>query len=92
MKEGEKMENDVDRRFPYRYCRRFGQIAVELGFITIKQLKEGLIEQINDDIAHRPHRLLSEILFEKGWITNRQILEVLYELSTIEKELSHLRK
>jgi hypothetical protein len=82
----------IEQSSPYKYCPRFGQIAVELGFITMKQLKEGLIEQVNDDIAHRPHRLLSEILFDKGWITNRQILEVLHELSKVEGELRHLKK
>ncbi len=84
------MINDMDRRFPYRYCPRFGQIAVQLGFITVKQLKESLADQVNNNIAHKPHRLLSEILFEKRWITNKQILEVLNKLSKDEKELNNI--
>ncbi len=86
------MEDNVDKRLPYKYCPRFGQIAVELGFITMEQLKEGLSEQANDNITHKPHRLLSEILFEKGWITNRQILKVLDELSRVEKDLKDFTK
>ena len=81
------MGDEMFRGRPYKYCPRFGQLAVKLGFITADQLKEGLAEQANDDIVHKPHRLLSEILFERGWITNRQILKVLEELSKIEKDL-----
>ncbi len=85
------MGNEIDKRRPYKYCPRFGQLAVELGFITMEQLKEGLAEQANDNITHKPHRLLSEILFEKGWITNKQILKVLDELSKVEKELKDFK-
>lgn len=84
------MENDHNIRSLYRYCPRFGQIAVEMGFITKEQIKEGLAEQVNDDYAHKPHKLLSEILFGKGWITNKQILKVLSELSRVEKELEDI--
>ena len=86
------MENNYKTRSSYKYCPRFGQIALELGFITKEQLKEGLAEQIDEDISHKPHRLLSEILSEKGWITNKQILIVLTELSRVEKELRDIKK
>lgn len=51
---------------------RFGTLAVELGYISAEQLKTALIEQVEDDLAERPHRLLGTILYEKGWITFRQ--------------------
>ena len=61
------------------YCRRFGQAAVERGFITPEQLKEALTEQVDDDLANRQHRLLGDILFEKNWMTAKQIESVLNE-------------
>jgi len=63
------------------YCSRFGQIAVEKGFITIEQLKTALSEQVDDDVANRRHRLIGTILFERDWITGQQIDIVLTELS-----------
>lgn len=65
--------------FTMEYCKRFGQIAVERGFLTPGQLKEALAEQVDDDLARRHHRLLGEILFEKNWMTANQIESVLDE-------------
>ena len=64
-------------RFTMDYCRRFGQVAVERGFITPERLKEALGEQVDDDLANRRHRLLGEILFERNWMTVDQIESVL---------------
>jgi len=33
-------------------------IAVSRGYVTPKQLKEALAEQVDDDLAYRPHQLL----------------------------------
>jgi hypothetical protein len=62
------------------YCARFASIAVEKGFITAEQAKAALAEQLGNDLAHKGHRLVGQILFEKGWITPRQIDLVLKEL------------
>jgi|GEM_PF-4503021 len=59
---------------------RFGTIAVESGYITPDQLKKALIEQVEDDLADRPHRVLGAILYENGWITFRQQEEILDRL------------
>ncbi len=74
------MENDVDKGLSRKYCPRFGKIAVDKGFITAKQLQEAIIEQINDDLANRPHRFVGKIFFEKDWMTYVQIEIVLSEL------------
>jgi len=63
-----------------KYCARFASIAVEKGFITAEQAKVALAEQLDDDLAHKKHRLVGHILFEKVWITPRQIDLVLNEL------------
>jgi transcriptional/translational regulatory protein YebC/TACO1 len=62
------------------WCRRFGGIAVEKGFVTEQQVKEALAEQEADDVRKRPHRLIGEILFHRNWMTWEQIDEVLKEL------------
>ncbi len=81
------MENDVYKRLSKKYCPQFGKIAVDMGFVTAKQLNEALVEQVEDNIVNRPHRLIGSIFFERGWITDKQIDIVLHELFE-EKELS----
>lgn len=66
-------------QFTVDYCRRFGQVAVERGYITPEQLKEALSEQVDDDLSKRRHRLLGDILFEKNWMTTNQVVAVLNE-------------
>lgn len=61
-------------------CRRFGAIAVRKGFVTIDEMKAAIMEQIDDNISGREHRLLGSILLSRGLITERQIEEVLPEL------------
>lgn len=66
------MEKSV-RQEQKGYCPRFGQLAVELGFITPDQLKEAMQEQLDDDLSGRPHRILGAIFFDKGWMTPQQV-------------------
>ena len=63
-----------------KYCARFASIAVEKGFITAEQATAALTEQLGDDLARKRHRLIGHILFEKNWITAKQIDLVLNEL------------
>ena len=63
-----------------KYCPRFGQIAVEKGFITPQQLVTALRIQDDDSRAGRPHRYLGVILFDSDWMTGEQIDEVLTTL------------
>jgi hypothetical protein len=71
-----------DRHRSVERCRRFGVIAVLRGYVTLEQVKSALAEQIDDDVYGREHRLLGAILFDKLWITESQIEEVLAELDT----------
>jgi hypothetical protein len=71
-----------DRQRSPDFCRRFGAIAVLKGYVTLEQAKSAMAEQIDDDVYGREHRLLGAILFDKLWITESQIEEVLRELST----------
>ena len=59
--------------------RRFGQVAVEKNFVTPEQAKQALLEQIEDNLAQKPHRQLGKILIDKGWINAGQVEAVLIE-------------
>ncbi len=74
------MENDVDKKLAEQYFPRFGKIAIDMVFVTAQQLKEAITEQVDDDLADKPHRPIGKILFENGWITKEQIAIVLKEL------------
>lgn len=67
------------------YCKRFGQIAAEKGYVTPEQLKEALSEQVDDDLANRPHRLLGAVFFMRNWMTAKQIETVLNEMFGIPR-------
>ncbi len=55
-------------------------IAVDMEFVTAEQLKEAIIEQVEEDLADKPHRYTGEILLDNGWITKEQLDIVLKEL------------
>ena len=61
------------------YLRRFGQVAVEKKFVTPEQVKQALQEQIEDNLAQKPHRQLGRILLEKGLMNAQQVEVVLIE-------------
>jgi hypothetical protein len=73
-----------------KYSRRFGTIAVEMGFVTAEDIKEALNEQFNDDLSRRPHRLLGRILVEKGLMSIEEMEAVLEELFKAEKNSQKL--
>ncbi len=60
------------------YSSPFCQIALDKGFVTEPQLSEALAEQAKDDLSNKPHRFIGRMLFEDGWITNKQINFVYY--------------
>ena len=70
-----KFEKEVSK-----LCRRFGTIAVKKGFVSQNQIKEAFMEQLDDDLNGREHRLIGTILFEKDMMTWDQVNIVLKEL------------
>ena len=80
------MENDVDKKLAEQYFPRFGKIAINMGFVTAKQLKEAITEQVEDDLADKRHRPIGKILLESGLITKEQIDIVLKEWLELLKE------
>jgi hypothetical protein len=79
---GEKVNRSVLRR----YCPHFGQIVVDMGFVTEEQVREALSEQAEDDFSNRRHRLIGEIFFEKGWITIEQMTIILDTVCKYERQ------
>ncbi len=59
------------------YEKRFGIISIDKGFITAEDLVKGLTVQVGEDARKIPHRLLGEIFFAMGLMTDKQIDEVL---------------
>ena len=59
------------------YEKQFGIMAIEKGFITADNLIETLKIQVEEEIQDKTHRLIGEILLDKGYITPTQIQDVL---------------
>jgi len=57
--------------------KRFGALAIDKGFITLENLLEAIEIQIHENMDGSDHRLIGQILWEKGYITSEQINEVL---------------
>ena len=71
------MSTNMQKKISDKYCPRFGQTAVEMGFITADRLKAALSIQVDEDISGKGHRLLGSILFDKDWMSSEQIEIVL---------------
>jgi hypothetical protein len=81
----EKHRRRSDRQVTGDFCKRFGAIAVHKKFSSAEQVKTAIMEQLDDDINGREHRLLGSILYDKGWITEDQIQAVLMEIKKFMK-------
>lgn len=69
--------NEIGPRGATKYCRRFGQLAMQLGYIDADHLAAALRRQREDAAAGRPHRLVGAILFQEGAMSTEQIEETL---------------
>lgn len=74
------MVKTIRNKILANYMRCFGRTAVNRGYVTPKQLKEAIAEQVDDNIANRPHRFLGMIFFEKKMMSANQIEQVLDEV------------
>jgi hypothetical protein len=62
------------------YEKRFGITAIKKGFITAEDLVKAMTIQVNEDSRNVPHRLLGEIFFYMGVMTDKQVDEVLSDI------------
>lgn len=65
--------------------RRFGNIAMEKGFVTIDHLIKAITIQVMEEMATGVRKLIGQILYERGQITENQLEEVLKELKIAPK-------
>ena len=56
--------------------KRFGTVAIEKGFVEPEHMFEAMEIQILENLEGSEHRLIGQILWEKGYITTQQIDEV----------------
>ena len=56
--------------------KRFGTVAMEKGFVEPEHMFEAMKIQILENLEGTEHRLIGQILWEKGYITTKQIDEV----------------
>lgn len=81
------MTTNTLKNLSNKFCPRFGQLAVDMGYITEEQLKDALCLQVHENISGNKHRMLGTILFEKGWLSSDQVDTVMNSLmETIRKE------
>ena len=59
---------------------RFGDVAVRLGYVTHADVEAALREQRQDSALGQPHRLIGEILVERGDLDESQCLKVVETL------------
>lgn len=74
------VENDIMQELSQKYNPRFGQISVEKGFASSEQVKQAVLEQIDDNLAKKPHRFIGRIMLDRGWLNAQQVDEILNEL------------
>ena len=65
------------------YEKRFGNIAIEKGFITPQQLIAALNIQITGEIKDGKHRLIGQILFDLNYMTTEQIQMTIEQIQEV---------
>jgi hypothetical protein len=60
--------------------KRFGSIAIRKGYITTEQLIDALTLQVKENIYKNQHRLIGSIMREMGYLTVKQIDEILTDM------------
>ena len=58
----------------------FGEAAFEMGYVNTAQLYEALTIQARQEVEGHPRRFLGEILVNLGYVTEKQVLDVLTRL------------
>ena len=77
------MNENMNTKIDSKLAQKFGQVAIEMGFVTAEQVKQVLSEQFSIDSSSRlrPPKLMGEIFSEKGWMTQKQIHMVIEKIS-----------
>ncbi|MEM7261422.1 MAG: hypothetical protein AAF488_05480 [Planctomycetota bacterium] len=65
--------------------RLFGEVALEKQYVKVSELYEALTIQVRAEVSGEPYRFLGEILSDLGFMTEKQVLEVLNEIHAVEE-------
>jgi len=68
-----------------RTQKRFGTIAVELGFMNPDLLAEALKIQVGEDLEKGTHRRIGTICYDQGWLNASQIKDILNTMDSLSK-------
>jgi hypothetical protein len=79
------MGKDSKKSHPALELHRFGSIAVYRKYVTLEQVQQALVKQIEENVNGGRHRPLGDILLENNWITDEQVKSILSEMG-VEKE------
>jgi len=66
--------------------KRFGAVAVGKGFITLEHLFEAIKIQNIEDLEGARHRLIGQILWDEGYITTKDINEVVKSMGILKAQ------
>ena len=67
---------EIEELLEPKFEQRFGDVAVGKGFITLAQLLKGMAVQVKEDAENGGHRLLGEILMDRGFMNIAQVNEM----------------
>ena len=67
--------------------RRFGEIAIEKGYVTESQVERALAVQERVDEEGGEHRLIGLVMLSEGYISTTQLIEML-KIMDAERKLS----
>ena len=60
--------------------KRFGEVAMEKGFIDLEQLTASLKIQEAEELEQGKHRIIGAILVEYGFMSISQVEEVIHSM------------
>ena len=77
----------LDETFGYGERRmqrqKFGELALELGYLSDEQLARALSIQQEEDTASQPRRPLGIICMQEGFLTFNQVVRILERQETV---------
>jgi hypothetical protein len=71
-----------------KFERRFGDVAISKGFITLEQLIDAMTVQVKDEATKGIHRLLGEILIEMDVLNVSQVEKILDGMRNTTEDLN----
>jgi len=72
------------------YIKRFGNIAIEKGYIILDEFIDAMTIQVKEEIEHGSHRLIGSILLENDMLTGDQLQEIVDAVLSQDAEKANL--